>query len=76
MTDASADEVNVATLACQLNIMGVNPDYTPLANFMPNLTIPSEQLVTAFSRLMWRDLYERPESGAYYELHMNTMLNL
>jgi hypothetical protein len=56
--------------------MGVNPDYTQLDNFMPTMTIPSEQLLTAFSRLMWRELYEKPENAVYYELHMNTMYNL
>ncbi|MDR2190286.1 MAG: hypothetical protein LBP53_03725 [Candidatus Peribacteria bacterium] len=76
MQGASAEDIAIAQLACQFNIMGVNPDYTPLDEFMPNLTIPSEQLMTAFSRLMWRNLYEMPESGEYYELHINTMLNL
>lgn len=56
--------------------MGIHPDYTPLANFMPNMTIPSEQLVTAFSRLVWRDLYEHTIEEKYYELHMNMMHNL
>jgi hypothetical protein len=76
MQGYSTDDINIATLACQLNIMGVNPNYTQLDNFMPSQVIPSEQLVTAFSRLMWRDLYEIPGSRAYYELHLNTMFNL
>jgi hypothetical protein len=76
MQTATEKEINIAKLACQFNIMGVNPDYTPLHNFMPSLTIPSEQLITAFSRLMRRELYEAPESKDYYELHFNTMYNL
>jgi hypothetical protein len=77
MQNASSTEIAIAQLACQFNIMGVHPDYTPLDNFMPALTIPSEQLTTAFSRLMWRDLYEVPENEeTYYELHLNTMYNL
>ncbi|MDR2415999.1 MAG: hypothetical protein LBD75_05340 [Candidatus Peribacteria bacterium] len=77
MQGASTVDIAIAQLACQFNIMGVHPDYTPLDNFMPSLTIPSEQLTTAFSRLMWRNLYEQPENEtAYYELHLNTMYNL
>ena len=76
LKNASAEDVAVARLVCQFNIMGVNPDYTPLDNFMPSMVIPSEQLVTAFSRLMWRNLYEKPENADYYELHFNTMENL
>ena len=76
MKDFSQDQQNVAVLACQMSIMGVNPDYTQLDNFMPNLIIPSEQLVTAFSRLMWRSLYEDAQQQNYYELHMNMLYNL
>ena len=76
LRDSSDEDTNIAKLACQFNIMGVNPNYTQLDNFMPSMVIPSEQLVTAFSRLMWRDLYEQPDHAAYYELHMNTMYNL
>ncbi|MDR0651475.1 MAG: hypothetical protein LBG59_09065 [Candidatus Peribacteria bacterium] len=77
MKEFSPSEIAIAQLACQFNIMGVHPDYTPLDNFMPSLTIPSEQLATAFSRLMWKDLYEVPENEeTYYELHLNTVYNL
>ena len=69
----STDQQNIAQLACQLNIMGVHPNYTPLENFMPEMTIPSEQLVTAFSRLMWRAQYEHVVEEIYYTLHMNAM---
>ena len=73
----SSNEINIAKLACQYNIMGIHPDHTALANFMPHTIITSEQIVTAFSRLMWGDIYETPENeDHYFELHFNTMYNL
>ena len=77
MRDRSEEDMNIARLVCQFNIMGIHPDHTALENFMPNAIISSEQIVTAFSRLMWRDTYETPEDEErYYELHFNTMYNL
>ena len=73
MKTLSTDQQHIARLACQYNIMGIHPDGTPLEHFMPNDIIPSEQLVTAFSRLMWRNLYENTIEERYYELHMNVM---
>jgi hypothetical protein len=72
----SKDQQNIALLACQYNIMGIHPDGTPLDNFMPNDIIPSEQLVTAFSRLMWSHLFESTEEVRYFEQHMNHMEEL
>jgi len=77
MKKESKNDIAIATLACQFNIMGVHPDYTQLDNFMPSMIIPSEQLITAFSRLMWGDLYEQSEkSDEYYVLHFNIMHSL
>ncbi|MDR0369064.1 MAG: hypothetical protein LBH96_00575, partial [Candidatus Peribacteria bacterium] len=71
MENASTEDIAITWLACQFNIMGVHPDYSALDDFMPSLTITSEQLVTAFSRLMWRDLYETPDNEeTYYQLHL------
>ncbi|MDR0860937.1 MAG: hypothetical protein LBO09_08465 [Candidatus Peribacteria bacterium] len=76
MTDSTEYDINIARLACELNIMGINSNHTPIPEFMPSMTIPSEQLATAFSRLMWRELYENPDTAEYYQLHMNTLYNL
>jgi hypothetical protein len=76
MTDSTDKDIAIARLACEFNIMGINPNHTPIAEFAPEMTIPSEQLATAFSRLMWRELYENPDTGDYYQLHMNTLYNL
>jgi hypothetical protein len=76
MTDSTDQDIAIARLACEFNIMGINPNHTPIAEFAPEMTIPSEQLATAFSRLMRRDLYENPDTGDYYQLHMNTLYNL
>ncbi|MDR2540766.1 MAG: hypothetical protein LBD11_03080 [Candidatus Peribacteria bacterium] len=76
MTDSTEYDINIARLACEFNIMGINPNHTPIPEFLPSMTIPSEQLATAFSRLMWRELYENPETTEYYQLHMNTLYNL
>ncbi|MDR0608384.1 MAG: hypothetical protein LBG52_08910 [Candidatus Peribacteria bacterium] len=77
MTDATTYDITIARLACEFNIMGIQSNHTPLPEFFPEMTIPSEQLATAFSRLMWRELYENPDTeDYYYQLHMNTLYNL
>ncbi|MDR0281936.1 MAG: hypothetical protein LBI53_01055 [Candidatus Peribacteria bacterium] len=77
MKKESRNDIAIVTLACQFNIMGVHPDYTQLDNFMPSMIIPSEQLATAFSRLMRGNLYEQPENqDEYYALHFNIMHSL
>lgn len=74
MDNLTQDQKNIALLACQYGIMGIHPDGTPLEKFMPNEVIPSEQLITAFSRLMWGNLFESNDEHKYFEQHMNHML--
>lgn len=70
MQGATPEEIRIAQLACQMNIMGVHPNYTALENFMPEDIIPSEQLVTAFSRLLRNAAYETPSAPLYYTTHL------
>lgn len=43
---------------------------------MPNDIMPSEQLVTAFSRLLRGSLFESENESTYFEQHMSHMLEV
>ncbi|MDR0282402.1 MAG: hypothetical protein LBI53_03695 [Candidatus Peribacteria bacterium] len=40
------------TLACQYNIMGINPDTTPLSDFLPNQIVSRAEFGTVLSRIL------------------------
>jgi hypothetical protein len=59
-------------MACQLEIMGINPDGTPLDNFRPNDFVTRAEFGTVLSRLLRGDAYEY-ENGLYYTYHLNAL---
>ena len=52
------DLPNYMKLACQLNIMGVRSDYTPLSDFMPDQYVTRAEFATVFSRILWGNRFE------------------
>lgn len=57
------------TLSCQLSIMGVHPDYTPLSDFMPDKTVSRAEFGTVFSRILRGDIHEGTDQ-AWYQKHL------
>jgi hypothetical protein len=61
------------TLACQLNIMGINPDTTPINDFMPKKEVSRAEFGTVLSRLLYGEKYNLGET--YYSEHLKALKN-
>lgn len=48
--------------------MGIHPDLSPLENFMPDMLVTRDQMVTVISRILWGDLYNQGQT--FYEKHI------
>lgn len=58
-------------LACQLGIMGIQPDGTPMQQFNPNNIVTRTQFGTVLSRVLRGDTYN--DSNPYYVAHLNAL---
>jgi hypothetical protein len=63
-----------AYYACQLGIMGINPDGTALKDFRPNDKVIRAEFATAFSRMLWGNKYEG--RTPYYLGHIEALRNV
>jgi len=71
MSTESQEMKFYAKLACQLGVMGVNPDGTPASNFNPNGTVTRAEFGTVLSRSLYGNLYD---GGApYYKNHLSAL---
>lgn len=66
------DLPNYMKLACQLNIMGVHPDYTPLSDFMPDQYVTRAEFATVFSRILWGNKFEGTDTD-WYSKHLQAL---
>lgn len=57
-----------AQQVCQRDVMGIHPDLSPLENFMPDMLVTRDQMVTVISRILWGDLYNQGQT--FYEKHI------
>lgn len=73
-TNTVNDELKAAAItACQLDIMGINPDKTPLKEFMPYQLLKRADFATVISRLYFGSTYE---GGAnYYSNHIKALFD-
>jgi hypothetical protein len=55
------------TKSCQLNIMGIKADNSPLKDFMPNNYVTRAEFGTAISRILWGSKYENNDEKAWYK---------
>jgi hypothetical protein len=62
---------NYMYLACQYNIMGINPDKTPIPDFMPNQYVTRADFGTILSRILRGDKYEG--ATPYYVTHLQAL---
>jgi hypothetical protein len=58
-------------LACQLWIMGIHTDWSPLSAFSPNELITRAQFGTILSRILYGTLYN--EGDPYYINHLQAL---
>ena len=59
-------------LACQLGIMGIEADGTPMIGFDPNGTVTRAQFGTVLSRVLYGDQYNTP-GDLYYTNHLTAL---
>ena len=70
--DDQDDEMQMfARLACQMGIMGVAPDGSPLDNFDPNTIVTRAQSATVLSRVLWGSAHDG--STPWYAGHLSAL---
>ena len=62
-----------AELVCQLDIMGINQDVSPLKNFDPDEIVTRDQLATVISRIIRRSRYNQA-GKTFYERHIEKLV--
>ena len=62
-----------AQLVCQLDIMGINQDASPLKNFDPDEIVTRDQLTTVISRIIRRSRYNQG-GKTFYERHIEKLV--
>ncbi|MFA7717167.1 MAG: S-layer homology domain-containing protein [Candidatus Absconditabacterales bacterium] len=68
VANESAELQGYMKLACQLKLMGINPDGTPKQEFNPNDYLTRAQFGTILSRTLWGDTYDGGDP--YYSNHL------
>lgn len=72
ITNESTELQGYMRLACQLGIMGIQADGTPMSEFNPNNTVTRAQFGTVLSRVLYGDQYNTP-GDAYYTNHLTAL---
>lgn len=60
-------------MSCQLNIMGIEPDKSPLVDFMPDKYVTRAEFGTVISRLLRWDKYENNDVDGWYKNHLEAL---
>ena len=60
------------TWSCQLDIMGVHPNYSPLSDFMPDKYVSRAEFWTILSRILWGSAYEGTDQE-WYQTHLSAL---
>jgi hypothetical protein len=68
------DLYDYMTLACQYEVMGIHPDYTPLTDFMPDKYVSRAEFGTIFSRIL-RGKTNEGSNQFRYQNHLLALRN-
>ena len=73
MEYASQEMNDYAILACQLGLMWLQSDGTPARIFNPNGVVPRAEFATAFSRLIYGNIYNTEDTNLRYQKHIEAL---